>query len=268
MTSPSESIDCKIIVATHKRYDFPNDKLYLPVQVGAALTKDRFGYATDDTGDNISTKNKGFCELTALYWGWKNLPNEYIGLDHYRRYLSAHPSSGSREKRLRSVLSSAQVNDLLAKEPVILPKKRHYYIENLYDHYAHTMYVKPLDITGEIIQDKHPEYSPEFQRLHRRTSAHMFNMFIMRRDILNGYCQWLFDILFELERRVDADKYDAFHARFYGRISELLLDVYLNTNELEYTEVPVVNIEPVNWAKKGTSFLKAKFMGEKYDQSF
>ena len=63
-------------------------------------------------------------------------------------------------------------------------------------------------------------------------------------------------------------KYDDFHARFYGRISELLLDVYIQTNHIKYVEVPVISIEPVNWIKKGGGFLKAKFLGKKYKESF
>ncbi len=151
---------------------------------------------------------------------------------------------------------------------MILPKKRKYYIENLYDHYRHTMYVEPLDKTGEIIKQKYPEYYPEFEKLHKRTSAHMFNMCIMKKDILEGYCNWLFDILFELEKQIDESKYSVFHKRFYGRISELLLDVYINTNNIDYKEVAVIDTQGTNWLKKGSAFLGAKFTGRKYEKSF
>ena len=90
----------------------------------------------------------------------------------------------------------------------------------------------------------------------------------MKKEILNDYCNWLFDILFELEKKFKNKKYDAFHSRFYGRISELLLDVYIRTNNLKYKEIFFMDMEKVNWAKKGTSFLKAKFLGKKYDKSF
>ena len=96
----------------------------------------------------------------------------------------------------------------------------------------------------------------------------MFNMFIMKKEILNDYCEWLFDILFELEKRTDFSQYDSFHSRFLGRISELLLDVWINTNGLEYEEVRVIDMQKVNWFKKGFSFLIAKFTGKKYGKSF
>ena len=130
------------------------------------------------------------------------------------------------------------------------------------------MHIEPLNETKRIIEEKYPEYLEEFNRLHKRTSAHMFNMFIMKKEILNNYCTWLFDILFELEKRIDVTQYDKFHARFFGRISELLLDIWINTNNLNYKEVKVIDIENINWLKKGTSFLMAKFTGKKYGKSF
>ncbi len=252
-----------VIVAAHKHYMMPDDPLYLPLQVGAAGKKP-FGLEGDDTGDNISEKNATFCELTGLYWAWKNIDSDYIGLAHYRR----HFAGGGRGQPLDRVLTKAEATRLLQGKDGLLPTLRRYYVETLYDHYAHTSHVEPLDITGDIIREKYPAYAPAFENLKTRRSAHMFNMFILRRDHLDAYCTWLFDILFELERRVDATRYDAFHARFFGRISELLLDVWLEQNPLDCAAAPVISMEPVNWLKKGSSFLAAKFFGKKYKQSF
>lgn len=49
------------------------------IQVGAALTNLRIADITDCSGDNISVKNREYCELTALYWVWKNVRSEYVG---------------------------------------------------------------------------------------------------------------------------------------------------------------------------------------------
>lgn len=260
--------DIKIIVATHKKYEMPQNKIYLPVQVGAEGKED-LGYVKDNTGENISIKNPYFCELTGLYWAWKNLKHSYIGLAHYRRHFSTARKKGkNKDERLQQVLTLQETSQLLQDCDIILPKKRKYYIENLYNHYKHTMFVEPLDETRAIIAERYPEYLKEFDRLKKRTSAHMFNMFIMKREIVNDYCEWLFNILFELEKKIDISEYDSFHARFYGRISELLLDVYIYTNKLKYKEVKVVDIEDINWKKKIKSFLMAKFFGKKYDKSF
>ena len=77
----------RMIVATHKPYWMPEDPVYLPVQVGAA-GRESLGFQRDDEGENISAKNPNYCELTGLYWAWKNLDADYIGLVHYRRYFS------------------------------------------------------------------------------------------------------------------------------------------------------------------------------------
>ncbi len=256
--------DIKIIVATHKKYEMPKDEMYLPLQVGAD-GKESLGYVKDNTGLNISKKNPYFCELTGLYWAWKNLDNDYIGLVHYRRYFMLHKKSNN---KFENILTKDETNKLLDSCDAILPKKRKYYIETMYSHYKHTMYVEPLDETRNIIAEKYPEYLKEFDNLKHRTSGHMFNMFIMKKELLNEYCNWLFDILFELEKRVDISKYNDFHKRFYGRVSELLLDVYFKTNKINYKEVKFIYMEKIDYKKKVIGFIKAKFMGEKYGKSF
>ena len=74
-----------VLVAAHKPYRMPEDALYLPVQAGAA-GKESIGYQRDDEGENISALNPCYCELTVIYWAWKNLGSEYqyIGLAHYK----------------------------------------------------------------------------------------------------------------------------------------------------------------------------------------
>lgn len=261
--------DVKITIATHKKYKMPNDNIYVPIHVGKELKNEDFGYQGDNEGENISSKNLNFCELTGLYWAWKNLQNEYIGLAHYRRHFSVRKcKSKIPEERMNYVLTKEEASKILERTNIILPKKRNYYIETIYNHYKHTMYVEPLDETRKILEEMYPDYLPQFDRIYKKTSAHMFNMFIMKKEILSEYCEWLFSVLFELEKRIDISKYDEFHARFFGRISEILLDVWIEKNNLSYEEVKVIDIEKVNWIKKGGSFLISKFTGKKYSKSF
>lgn len=258
----------KIIIATHKKYTMPEDNIYIPLHVGAE-GKETLGYTKDNTGENISSKNQYFCELTGLYWAWKNLDADYIGLSHYRRHFTCSKKIPKIEKeKFQILLNAKQANEILENTDIILSKKRKYYIENLYDHYKHTMHIEPLDETRRILEEKYPEYLKEFDRLHKRTSAHMFNMFVMKKEYLDSYCKWIFEILFELEKRIDPKQYDSFHARYLGRISELLLDVWINTNKLSYKEVKVIDMQNVNWIKKVSAFLIAKFLGKKYKKSF
>jgi len=255
----------KVIIAAHKKYQMPNDSMYLPLHVGAEGKDLELGYAKDNTGDNISIKNKNYCELTGLYWAWKNVNADYIGLAHYRRHFVLKKHSKS---NFENVLNSHEVEDLLKTTDIILPKKRNYIIETLYDHYKHTMYVEPLDEVRNVMKELYPEYVAEFDNLKKRRSAHMFNMFIMKKNIFDDYCKWLFDILFELEHRVKDLEYDEFHSRFYGRISELLLDVYLRTNHLQYKEIDFAYMEKICWRRKAMNFAMSKFFNKKYKSSF
>ncbi len=247
-----------VVLAVHKPCALPDDPLYMPVQAGASL-HESFLPAGDDAGDQISDKNPFYCELTVLYWAWKNLDCDFLGLAQYRRLLRG---KGKRP------LTLAEAEERLSRVPILLPEKRRYYIETLWSHYCHTLDPGPLEETRRILAERYEMYLPEFDRLKKRRSAHMFNLLIMRQDLLDDYCGFLFDVLGELEQRIDTVGMTAFEARFPGRISELLLDVWLFTNGHAYEEVPVLYTEKIHWWKKGTGFLKAKFLGKKYEKSF
>lgn len=253
-----EDMDIKILVATHKAYWMPEDKVYLPLHVGAEDKAD-LGFTKDNTGDNISCKNPNFCELTGLYWAWKNLGCEYIGLCHYRRYFAHKPKSGNLANKQDAIYSKNDYEKLLSKYDVILPVKRNYYIETVRSHYEHAHKKSDLDEVEKIIEEKYPEYSDAFKTVMGRSKLHILNMFVMKKSLFDEYCQWLFDIEFELERRIDISSYDAYNARIFGFISERLFNVWLEKQGLNVCEVSVINLEPVDWSKKIIDFLKRKF---------
>lgn len=253
-------MDIKFLVATHKKYWMPKDEVYLPIHVGKEGKHD-LGYIGDNTGDNISIKNPNYCELTAIYWAWKNLKADYIGLVHYRRYFTKH-NFRNYEKKKQDILLKSDFENILRDVDIIVPDKRKYYIETNRSHYNHAHYKKDLDETENIIKELYPEYSIAFNKVMNRTWAHMFNMFVMRKDYFDEYCEWLFTILFELEKRIDISNYTTMEARVFGFISELLLDVWLETKQIRYKEVNVSFMEKQNWIKKGTLFLKRKIVGK------
>lgn len=253
----------RIIVATHKPYEMPGDKMYLPVHVGA-YGKKNIGYQRDDEGDdNISDLNPYFCELTGLYWAWKNLSEDYIGLVHYRRLFEMNGKT----------MRKRQIEPYLGKIKIFVPKKRRYLIETLKTHYEHTHYPKHLDVTKNILMNKYPEYENAYEKAINRTWGYMFNMMIMDKVLLNDYCNWLFDILFEVFKIIDTTNYSAFSKRYIGRMSELLFNVWLEqklkTKKIKENEVMELrcNVDE-NWLVKIPAFLKAKFFGKKYRESF
>lgn len=262
-------MNIKIMIATHKKCWMPKDKMYLPIHVGKEGKDLELGYTPDNTGENISSLNSKFCELTAIYWGWKNLQDNYIGLVHYGRYFVRKNirSMVSKDKR-PYIMKQAYVEKILEDVPIILPKKRRYYIEKISDHYGHTHDGIHLEKTRDVICELSPEYVEAFDRCMNRTWAHMFNMFVMRRDYFKRYCTWIFPILFEIERRVDETGMTDFEKRYVGRIGELLLDVWIEHNRIAYKEVAWTYLRKVNFFEKVKSFLLAKFAHKKYKNSF
>ncbi len=252
----------KIIIATHKLYNIPDDDIYFPIFVGSIGKKDILNYQRDDEGANISEKNNNYSELTGVYWAWKNLDADFIGVAHYRR----HFARGNYWKK--SIAHSEDFDGKLQVGTVIVPRKRKYYIETLYSHYSHSHYEQHLIETKRIIGILYPNYLNSYDKVMSQRSGYMFNMFIMSKEDLNDYCEWLFSILFELENCVDIRNYDSFQGRLFGRVSELLLNVWIEENQKKVCEIPWIYTERINKVNKVKSFLGAKLLKKKFKKSF
>lgn len=270
------SSDIKIIVATHKKYEMPKDEMYLPLHVGAAGKFDGdgkpidFGYLRDDSGVNISEKNSNFGTQTGLYWIWNNVDAEYKGLVHYRRHFVGAKSN--KDDMIGSVITHEEIKPMLSKYKIFVPKKRHYYIETLASHYAHTHDESHFKIVEEIIKKDCPDYLHAYERVLNRRWGYMFNMMILQKDLMDDYCSWLFNILFQAFEKVDKSNMSAFDSRFCGRISEILFDVWIEkkledrvVKQDEIKELPYM--EDVNWSYKIKAFLSAKFLHKRYGAS-
>lgn len=268
-------MDVKVFIACHKLCEVPTDPLYLPIQVGA-FDKENIGFVRDDTGDNISDKNPIFCELTGLYWCWKNLQYDYLGLVHYRRYFSLKIGRKyNSSRKMNRVLNADEAEELLSKYRIIVPRKRHYFIESVYNHYSNTFSKEQLDETRDILIQKYPEFVSSWDDLMMSSKAYIFNMFIMSKELVDDYCTWLFDVLFELEKRIDTSFMTDFEKRYAGRVGERLFNAWMKKKisdgsiaESDIKEIPYLYIGKVDWKNKIISFLMAKFFHRKYKKSF
>ena len=274
-------MDIKIFVATHKPCQVPQKEGYVPIQVGAAgkepLTYQQLGFADktgdiirDDGGDNISTKNPFYCELTATYYIWKNISADVVGLCHYRRYFANKKSLGNSQSPFENVLTKAEIESIMADADVVVPRRNKYFIETLYSHYAHTMDGEHLDIAREVMAKVFPEDLKYMDAIYSRTNGSMYNMCIMKKEIFDSYSEWLFALLAGVEEKVDITGLTDFQARLFGRVSEILMNVWILKIQSEgkaVTEVTAAYSEKINWFKKGLWFLEAKFFGKKYTKS-
>ena len=226
-----------IYIATHKEFDNPHLNNYIPLQVGAEGKQD-LGYLKDNTGDNISEKNSNFCELTGLYWIWKNCSDEYKGLVHYRRFFGKNNFSNN----IKDVYSYEQLVQILENSDIILP-----FVETFKQNAKDELLVRCCteDIflkLERIVKEKYPQYGTSFDKYFADNKSSLFNMMFCKKTIFNQYCGWLFDILFELEKDVDINKLDDYQKRLYGFLSERLLNVWVEHNQLIVYHVPVINI--------------------------
>lgn len=243
----------QIYIAAHKEFTAPEDPVYLPIFLGRSAEKG-FAGAADNTGDNISEKNPFFCELTGIYWIWKNAPStDFVGLVHYRRYFC--------DKESKGILTGDKARELMGEYDVILPKKRCYYIETCYSHYKHAHNIYDLDSARDVLSELHPDYVESFDRVMSQRSVYIYNMFIMKHALFADYCDWLFSILFELEKRIDISNYDAYNSRVFGFIAERLFNVWLARQQLKTVELPVVFTEKQNVPLKYVKFFVRKVTG-------
>ena len=228
-----------IFVATHKMYAMPKDSIYLPVWAGADTSMQFKGqFVGDNTGDNISSKNSCYNELSVLYWGWKNTIADIKGLAHYRRFIG-------KEKNINdysNLLSDYDIEKILNEHDIIVTPKRQFYFMTAYNHYVWSqsdmrdVHKKDLEILRGVVSKLYPDYLSAIEIVYASRSVHMLNMFIMKSDLFNKYCEWLFNILSEVERYVS-------RFRVLGAMGEFLLDVFILTNHLRVKEMPLIELE-------------------------
>ncbi|WP_294155240.1 DUF4422 domain-containing protein [uncultured Clostridium sp.] len=215
-----------VYMATHdKRCSHTADYDYIvPIQVGKALNEMKIEDVSDNTGDNISLKNKTYCELTALYWMWKNDKSKYIGLYHYRRMLDI---------KKRDILNR------LDSDYIILPKKRKFKM-SVKDQYIREHSLKDWNVLIDILKEYYPEYYESSKIIFNNNELYRFNMFIMKKDLFDDYCEWLFPLLLRVEGNIKNTEKDNYQIRYIGFMAERLFTLYVLHNKFNIFETDVL----------------------------
>lgn len=265
--------DIKILISCHKNTDYVANRYLKPIQVGCDRNKTQLqGILHDNEGQNISSLNNKYCELTAQYWAWKNLDADYYGFFHYRRYLSfaklndKYDSWGNlirnyiTDETLKELkLDEENIAQLVEKYDVILPELKdikkfpHNAGRTMRALYASSGQLNPKDLETMllVIKEKYPEYAKEAETYLNGSKTYLNNMFIMKKHIFIKYSEWLFDILGECSKRIDDTNYSIEGLRTLGHLAERLLNIYCihlkNTTDYKFKElqtVAFVNTDP------------------------
>lgn len=222
----------KIYVAMHKKIDlgFKSD-LYEPLLVGSYNKKDK-DILRDDKGENISSKNENYCELTGVYWIWKNSKEDIVGLCHYRRFLSKRFFSS----KSKYYLTEEEINELFNKGyNMILPKK-HLYLKSIQNSLNIAPNVADMEVVKDSIKKLYPEYMEAYDKYMNGNSSYLCNVMITKKEIFDEYSEWLFKILYDVEENMDKETYihDSYRKRMFGFLSERLLNVWIIYNKNKF----------------------------------
>lgn len=225
--------DIQIYVAAHKRFPISErlTSAYRILQVGSE-GKEPLGFLRDNEGEHISEKNASYCELTGLYWVWKNTASDIVGLCHYRRYFS----SRMLDRNLRRILTEPQIERILETQDAILPRRVRLGKQTVREHYIANHYEKDLDTTRRAIETLYPDALKAFDEVMEMDRTYQCNMFIMKRALMEEYCSFLFDVLGFVEANTDISGYDPVQRRIYGYLGERLLHVWVHYKQLRVCE--------------------------------
>lgn len=233
--------DIKIFVSHCKKARNIQNKIIRPIQVGAALNKRLDGMAYyDDEGENISAMNKKYCELTGIYYAWKNVDADYYGFFHYRRYFSFSPKKNTLTSYVEDLAKSSD-GDVIKKYKmdeesiinavkdydVLMQKPYYIFITNRFMYtLAPSGKTKDLDFCLDVIKRDFPHIYKIAKRYMHCPMSYTCNMFIMKKEIFNDYCNFLFHILKKFDEEVDCSSYTPVQYRVCGYLAERLTGVY------------------------------------------
>ncbi len=216
-------MSCKIIVNIFyqpgsfltKLLELDEGRLYYPINGGASLRRkfEPKWLHFDDAGDNISMHNHALNEMTSIYWFWKNYPWQklkYVGFNHYRRLF--HPKD----------MLDIYDYDIIAAKPYefSIDLEGQYWL-------AHNM----NDLQKLVgILAANTQVGVDFaQYMNQKILKAPCNMFVMKAELFDKYCRFMFPILFKLEEYIQLSQGNKYQHRAIAFLSERLTSFWINT---------------------------------------
>lgn len=230
----------KIYIAAHKAFTPPSNDIYETLWLGKS-EDNLWKYQEDKEAPEISYLNPLINECTGLYWIWKHVHCDYIGLVHYRRYFL---NDGN--ENIDNILGKESIEKILQNYDIItaplinLSFSVSKQLQTTIDPLA---FQKGIELIKAIIEEKHPEFIDVFQYVFEGSSFFPCNMFVTRKDVLDKYCEWLFSIIIDAAKQIDVSDYDAYSKRVIGFFAERLFTVWLVSQNLRIKEMPIMLTE-------------------------
>ena len=245
--------DFAMYVVTHKKLSAEHvhglPEGYRIIHAGHAQAKEDFGYAGDDTGDNISALNPYINELTAVYWMWKNTAHTIIGHGSYRRFFTTAEDKPidetddfafAREK----ILTADEAIAALADCDIVVTRlvcQNYPQLEEIKKDVGEDAAKFAATIMKKHIVQTRPDYVDAFDCVINSPSYYQCHMFITRRNIFDAYCKWLFpfvlDALNEVLEKTTLAKFPPNAKRLMGFFAERMFTVWLIKNRLRVKEL-------------------------------
>lgn len=240
---------CKIFVVCHKETK-KNYKSNIRYSIHVGKSEFRCDYY-DDKGYNISEKNNNYCELTALYWMWKNSDSEILGLEHYRRMFR----SKKRKLLYDNLIEEKEIKKYLSTYDIILPKKHYitpFTVESDYregEKLGNHIF-NDFVILENVIKTYFPDYYNNFYEAKNLNYYYPFNMLITNKKLFAYYCEFLFSVLSKVEDKINLDYRSGNQIRVFGYLSERLINVWVIHNKLKVKELSVYFADNSSKVKK------------------
>ena len=254
----SSDLSIKLFLAYHKATPVLSTYPFVPIQGGRAVAKNKLDMIGDDTGDHISGRNPNYCELTVQYWIWKNVKADYVGLAHYRRIPAFRNCRTkkffdfSEETCRKFGWTKDRIEELCRQYDVIMPPNWTIFppgepgnVMTPYEFHRSEHIESDLQTTMQVIDELYPEFHDLTEQvLMKETKACFGNICLMKKELFDAYSDWLFRILFEVEKRIPISP-DPEQARVFGFLSERLINVYLRFWEREGKKIYYCNNIPM-----------------------
>lgn len=184
------------------------------IQAGAAVTEERVAPLLDNTGVNISAKNKQYCEMTATYWVWKNTKHAWTGIEHYRRHLLVTP-----------VMLAENVDAILPLPYLCWP--------NTLAQFRRFVGAEVVDALLRALKTLHPNEFQEYATILKGSYQYTYNLVCARREVFEDYCTWFFHITEYME--ILADEVPAIkETRALSYVAEVLTNLYFMSHNTKW----------------------------------